>query len=68
VDTQLVGRGHAEVVRQVGYSIGDVIAKPVFGLIIFAIALSKSRDDGYEPALEEDPIQVPDDVSELVDR
>ena len=57
----------AEVVRQVGYSIGDVIAKPVFGLIIFAIALSKSRDDRYAPALDEAPIQVPDDASELVD-
>ena len=56
----------AEVVRQVGYSIGDVIAKPVFGLVIFAIALSKSRDDGYAPALDEAPVQVPGDASELV--
>ena len=53
-----------EVVRQVGYSIGDVIAKPVFALIIFAIALSKSRDDGYAPALD----QAPEDASQLVDR
>jgi hypothetical protein len=43
----------AEVVRQLGYSIGDAIAKPVFGLLIFAIALSKSRDDGYAPSLDE---------------
>jgi bacteriorhodopsin len=43
----------AEVVRQLGYSIGDAIAKPVFGLLIFAIALSKSRDDGYSPSLDE---------------
>ncbi len=53
----------AEVVRQVGYSIGDVIAKPVFGLIILAIALSKSRDDGYAPAID----QAPDGARELVD-
>lgn len=57
----------AEVVRQVGYSIGDVIAKPVFGLLIFAIALSKSRDDGYVPALDEPPVEIPDDAGELVD-
>ncbi len=57
----------AEVVRQVGYSIGDVLAKPVFGLLIFAIALSKSRDDGYAPALDEAPVGVPDDASELVE-
>jgi len=37
----------AEVVRQVGYSIGDVLAKPLFGLLILAIALTKSREDGY---------------------
>ena len=37
----------AEVWRQVGYSIADVLAKPLFGLLILAIALSKSEDDGY---------------------
>ena len=40
----------AEVARQVGYAIGDVLAKPLFGILVFAIALSKSRVDGYEPA------------------
>jgi bacteriorhodopsin len=57
----------AEVVRQVGYSIADVLAKPLFGLLIFAIALSKSRDDGYEPAGldNDDTIVVPDDASDL---
>jgi bacteriorhodopsin len=43
----------AEVVRQVGYSIGDVLAKPLFGLLVLAIALSKSRDDGWMPADEQ---------------
>jgi len=34
----------AEVVRQVGYSVADVLAKPLFGLLILAIALAKSRE------------------------
>ncbi|MGV8850451.1 MAG: bacteriorhodopsin-like [Propionibacteriaceae bacterium] len=37
----------AEVARQVGYSVADVLAKPLFGLLILAIALAKSREDGY---------------------
>ena len=37
----------AEVARQVGYAIGDVLAKPLFGLLVLAIALAKSREDGY---------------------
>ncbi len=56
----------AEVVRQVGYSIGDVLAKPLFGLLVLSIALSKSRADGYGPAMDEDPaLLVPDDASAL---
>ncbi|HSM67654.1 MAG TPA: bacteriorhodopsin-like [Ilumatobacteraceae bacterium] len=56
----------AEVARQVGYSVADVLAKPLFGLLVLAIALAKSRDDGYEPALDQDPgLIVPDDPSEL---
>jgi bacteriorhodopsin len=39
----------AEVVRQVGYSIGDVLAKPLFGLLVVAIAITKSREDGFDP-------------------
>ena len=35
----------AEVVRQVGYSLADILAKPVFGLLILAIALIKSRNE-----------------------
>ncbi len=34
-----------EVVRQVGYSLADIVAKPVFGLVILAIATIKSRLD-----------------------
>ena len=37
----------AEVARQVGYSIADVVAKPVFGLVIFFIARAKSEEMGY---------------------
>ena len=59
----------AEVARQVGYSIADVLAKPLFGLLVLAIALAKSRADGYEPALGQDPeLVVPDDASELADK
>jgi len=43
----------AEVARQVGYAIGDVLAKPLFGLLVLGIALAKSREDGYAPALDE---------------
>ncbi len=42
----------AEVLRQTGYSISDVLAKPLFGLLVVAIALSKSKDDGYIDALD----------------
>ena len=59
----------AEVVRQVGYSVADVLAKPLFGLLVLAIAIAKSRADGYAPALDEDPeLFVPDDASELAER
>lgn len=43
----------AEVVRQVGYAVGDVLAKPLFGLLVLAIALAKSREDGYGPAMDD---------------
>ena len=37
----------AEVIRQVGYSIADVVAKPVFGVLIYLVARAKSEEDGY---------------------
>jgi bacteriorhodopsin len=57
----------AEVARQVGYSIGDVLAKPLFGLLVLAIALVKSREDGYvEPGdIGPTSVSVPDDASSL---
>jgi len=36
----------AEVARQVGYSVADLLAKPLFGLLVFAIAVLKSRGEG----------------------
>ncbi|MDG1264887.1 MAG: bacteriorhodopsin-like [Ilumatobacter sp.] len=59
----------AEVARQVGYAIGDVLAKPLFGLLVLAIALAKSREDGYVMAGEPNPdtTSVPDDASELTE-
>lgn len=59
----------AEVARQVGYSIADVLAKPLFGLLVLAIALAKSREDGYVMPGDPEPeaVPVPDDASELAD-
>jgi bacteriorhodopsin len=58
----------AEVVRQVGYAIGDVLAKPLFGLLVLAIALAKSRQDGYAPALDDhDSDTAADDTAESTD-
>jgi len=39
-----------EVIRQVGYSVADIVAKPVFGLVILAIATIKSRLDAEAEA------------------
>jgi bacteriorhodopsin len=35
----------SESMRQIGYSIADVLAKPVYGLLILAIALRKSKSE-----------------------
>lgn len=45
----------AELARQVGYSAADVLAKPLFGLLVLAIALAKSRDEGYTEAGDTSP-------------
>jgi bacteriorhodopsin len=64
--TVLNNKATAEVARQVGYSIGDVLAKPLFGLLVFVIALSKSRADGYEQAgFVDGSIAIPNDAREL---
>jgi bacteriorhodopsin len=42
----------AEVVRQVGYSVADVIAKPVFGLMLFAAARIMTDEEAAMPEIE----------------
>jgi hypothetical protein len=56
----------AEVARQVGYAVGDVLAKPLFGLLVLAIALAKSREDGYAPALDDHGVDSDAETSDLV--
>ncbi len=51
----------ATVGVQLGYTIADVLAKPVFGLLVFAIALTKTKFDGENSGL---PVEV-DHVTEL---
>ncbi len=36
-----------EVALQVGYTIADLVAKAVFGIVIYKIASAKSEDDGW---------------------
>ncbi len=43
--SQISNEATAEVVRQVGYSIADILAKPVFGMFILMIAIIKSNGD-----------------------
>lgn len=40
----------ATVAIQVGYSLADVLAKAGYGVMIYAIARSKSEDEGYQMA------------------
>lgn len=42
--------GDATTAVQVGYTIADVVAKAVFGVLIFMIAVRKSEADGYTEA------------------
>ena len=56
----------SEVARQVGYAVGDVLAKPLFGLLVLAIALAKSREDGYGPALEDHNVDRAEHSPEIV--
>jgi bacteriorhodopsin len=40
--------GDASTAVQVGYTIADIVAKAVFGVVIFMIAVRKSEHEGYE--------------------
>jgi bacteriorhodopsin len=48
----------ALVVRQVGYSIADVLAKPLFGLLIVAIAILKTKADAEAGADQTELLEV----------
>lgn len=37
----------AEVLRQVGYAVADVTAKPIYGVLLFVAAVALSRSEGY---------------------
>lgn len=52
--------GTTEVIRQVGYGVADVIAKPAFGLVLYAIARQKSVEEGFDADNEGDTPQVPE--------
>lgn len=43
-----LGGAWAEVGLQLGYTLADVLAKPAFGLLIYAIAREKTREDEGE--------------------
>jgi len=46
--TNLSGAG-VETAIQVGYTIADLVAKVGVGILVFAIAVRKSRAEGYDP-------------------
>jgi len=48
----------ADIGVQIGYTIADVLAKPVFGLLVFAIALQKTRVDSGEQPTKESPMTM----------
>lgn len=41
--------GTANTAVQIGYSVADIVAKAVFGIVIFMIALRKSEAEGSKP-------------------
>jgi bacteriorhodopsin len=43
--------GNATTAVQVGYTVADVVAKAVFGVLIFMIAVRKSEADGYRDGM-----------------
>ena len=46
-----IGNGDSLVALQVGYSIADVAAKALYGVMIFVIAYEKSKVDGSLPSM-----------------
>ena len=46
----------AEVLRQVGYGLADLVAKPAFGVVLYLIARQKSVEEGYDVDNEGQPV------------
>ncbi len=44
-----------EVMRQVGYGLADLVAKPAFGVVLYLIARQKSVEEGYDSDNEGQP-------------
>ncbi|MFN3214866.1 MAG: bacteriorhodopsin-like [Acidimicrobiales bacterium] len=47
--------GTTEVMRQVGYGLADLVAKPAFGIVLYLIARQKSVEEGYDADNEGQP-------------
>ncbi|WP_243026777.1 bacteriorhodopsin-like [Thermus albus] len=45
--TWLPGGAGQEVAIQVGYNLADLTAKPIYGLLVYAIARAKSLEEGF---------------------
>jgi bacteriorhodopsin len=45
--TWLPGGGDQEVAIQIGYSIADLTAKPLYGILVYSIARAKSLEEGF---------------------
>jgi len=50
----------ASIGVQLGYTVADVLAKPVFGLLVFAIALTKTKVDQENSGLTIEPGYTPE--------
>lgn len=45
--TWLPGGAAQEVAIQIGYSLADLIAKPIYGVLVYSIARAKSLEEGF---------------------
>jgi len=50
--TWLPGGAAQEVAIQIGYSLADLIAKPIYGVLVYSIARAKSLEEGFSPATQ----------------
>ncbi|MEX1280040.1 MAG: bacteriorhodopsin-like [Acidimicrobiia bacterium] len=47
-----------EVIRQVGYGVADLVAKPAFGVLLFFIARQKSVEEGWIRGSDEQRVEA----------